>query len=378
MPAQLTHEQFFHRFNALNKPLKILGTYTRHCDKIEIECLICNSILFITGNKLLNKDRFNCRVCGYKRLAEKQRKDPEIFNKQIKDLHPQIQLLSSYISDVNKVKCLCKICDYEWMAIPSNLLQGNGCFKCSYKIRGKNQEKGHIHFLKELAKINKSIIVESEYQSNKTKLICKCINCDHKWSATPNNLLRGKSCPKCMNIQKGISNRRDHEDYIKAVKAFNPMIEITGTYITHKTPLKGKCLHCQHERVSDARSFLHAKCPNCNLIGFRMNEPGFFYLTKIHINGSVFYGFGITNNIARRMQIHKTNLAISGGHLEKPTIWEFPLGKQAFALEKSIKKQLKCRGNVPVDGFKTEAILPKDISNLYALIERHQAELTLA
>lgn len=50
---------------------------------------------------------------------------------RIKNKHfDNIELLSTYTTSINKIKCRCKICNYEWETAASNLSSGSGCPKC--------------------------------------------------------------------------------------------------------------------------------------------------------------------------------------------------------------------------------------------------------
>ena len=66
-----------------------------------------------------------------------KRKTNEEFISEMKNINPNIEILSEYINNKTKVKCRCLICGYIWFAEPRKLLEGRGCPKC-------NMSKGEI------------------------------------------------------------------------------------------------------------------------------------------------------------------------------------------------------------------------------------------
>ena len=109
-----------------------------------------------------------------------------------------IEILGEYINNSTKIKCKCKLDNFEWSATPKNLLNNHGCPKCSGNIRNKTTE----YFINELKEVNENIEILGEYKGNKIKTKVRCKIDGYEWEATPNNLLNGYGCPKC-NESKG-------------------------------------------------------------------------------------------------------------------------------------------------------------------------------
>lgn len=55
----------------------------------------------------------------------------------------------------------------------------------------------HEDFVNNLKNINKNIEVLGIYTKSRDKIKVKCKICRNEWEVTPNNLLRGRGCPKC-------------------------------------------------------------------------------------------------------------------------------------------------------------------------------------
>lgn len=55
----------------------------------------------------------------------------------------------------------------------------------------------HEEHVASIAKANSNIKVLGRITGNRTKVLCSCKKCDHRWRTTPANLKSGSGCPKC-------------------------------------------------------------------------------------------------------------------------------------------------------------------------------------
>ncbi len=102
------------------------------------------------------------------------------------------KILSEYRGCKEKIQLKCNVCGRKWQNSPTHLLRGQGCPFCVGKH--KNDET----FLKEVnKKFGNEYKVLSKYVNAKTKITVIKKSCKHKYEISPDNLLRGKGCPKC-------------------------------------------------------------------------------------------------------------------------------------------------------------------------------------
>jgi hypothetical protein len=87
------------------------------------------------------------------------------------------------------------------------MIKGYGCPKCAYIKIADAQRKPHEQFVAELAIVNPKILILGGYLNSQSKIECKCIDCGHKWSATPANLLCGHGCPICAKTQTSFAEK---------------------------------------------------------------------------------------------------------------------------------------------------------------------------
>ena len=165
-----------------------------------------------------------------------------------------IEILGEYVNAHTKIKCRCKKDGYEWETRPNDLLNNHGCPKCVGMYKTTEE------FVNELKEINNNIEIIGEYKDNKTKIKCKCKIDGHEWKATPNSLLNGSGCPKCV----GKIKNKTTEYFINELKEINDDIEILGEYVNNKTKIKCKCKIDGYEWEVIPHSLLSGSgCPKC-------------------------------------------------------------------------------------------------------------------
>lgn len=124
-----THEEFLRDFEEkqpenFNKT-EIVGEYINNYTKIKCRCKIDGYEWEATPNHLLQGR--GCPLCG-----GTLKKTHEQFVKEMKEINPNIEIISEYINTQTKIKCRCSIDGYEWEALPSFLLRGGGCSRCAH------------------------------------------------------------------------------------------------------------------------------------------------------------------------------------------------------------------------------------------------------
>lgn len=105
-------------------------------------------------------------------------------------------LSEEYVDQYTKIKIQCSE-GHIWWPLPTNLLRGHWCPKCS------GVEKLSITFFQNLAIEKGGGCLSEHYQNNMTKLKFECKKL-HQWDARPADIKRGKWCPFCVGRGKTI------------------------------------------------------------------------------------------------------------------------------------------------------------------------------
>ena len=203
--------------------------YVNNRTKVCIICRIHGEFWQTPYSHLSGK---GCKECGYERSKLKQRKTTEKFINEIKELYGNKYDLSKvvYVNDKTKVCVICHEKDEfgeehgEFWATPNNFLTKRECPKC--KKRAKITKESFVKKGNLIHK-NKYDYSKAEVKGVDDKI---CIICHEKdengiehgefWQ-TPYKHLIGRGCPKCGNIKKGLSHRRNFDEIINEFNAIH-------------------------------------------------------------------------------------------------------------------------------------------------------------
>lgn len=129
-----THEEYVNELNKINPTIRVLGTYTKAVNRIQVECITCGKI-WEPKAYLLTQGQ-SCPHCSAKNGARNNKgktglKTHDKFLQEMAQAHPNINILTTYINGHTDVACKCSICNHTWSAKPYSLLQGHGCPRCA-------------------------------------------------------------------------------------------------------------------------------------------------------------------------------------------------------------------------------------------------------
>lgn len=191
-----THDDYVKELVIINPNIEVIGLYTNSHTKISHKCKICEhkweawpcNILKGTG----------CPKCANNKKANDRSFTRDEYIDKLAYVNPYIEFVGEYKNANTRAAHLCKMCGYKWMAYPSNVLSGKGCKKCADQISADARRKTHAVYVTQVSNVNDSIIVLDEYINAKTPIKHRCKMCGYEWSASPDSVLHGHGCPKCI------------------------------------------------------------------------------------------------------------------------------------------------------------------------------------
>lgn len=197
-----------------------------------------------------------------------KRKTNEQFQEEFARVGTPIDLLSPYVNSTTKIACRCRMCGYEWEAVPPSLLRGSGCNKCADKTRSAKRTKTHEQFVKELAIKNPSVEIVGAYIGIKSRISARCRKCGHEWDPIADNLLQGNGCPEC-----GGTRQRTPEEFVSLMAEMHPRITCLSPYTRAADKVDCRCEECGYEWSPQASSLISGKgCPSCAGNAKKTNE----------------------------------------------------------------------------------------------------------
>lgn len=197
MGKKKTLEQFIQEVQQLgnNEYEVISDEYVNSHTKVQIRHIKCDYTYEVQPYIFLNGCR--CPKCAnesrLKYIYSKSMSNDEFIDR-LNRINPDIIPLEKIESTHKKIKIQCKICGNIWTAKPKDLLHNHGCSKCRKKSKITTND-----FKKEIQIRNPNIEILGEYKNRSTKIKCRCVNDDYIWETTPDSLLRGAGCPKCIS-----------------------------------------------------------------------------------------------------------------------------------------------------------------------------------
>ena len=99
-------------------------SYVKVSDKVEVKCKICGNVFKIRGSDFL-KGR-GCPICN----PFPKKYTVEEFKKKLKELMPNLEVVSEYNGSEEPIYVYCKIHNYKFKTTPKRLISGNNCQKC--------------------------------------------------------------------------------------------------------------------------------------------------------------------------------------------------------------------------------------------------------
>lgn len=248
----------------VNKNIEILSKYERAQTKVLCRCKIdghewsalpCN----LTAGH-------GCPCCSARTSSTRLAKSHGMFVSELSAINPNIQVLSQYIHQDEKVLCFCKIDGHQWNARPKDLLQGKGCPECKKTKMIERNKKAHDVFVSEIAEISPNIEIIGEYLGSNKKILCRCRIDGHQWTPFASNLSKGQKCPECARRSTSIRFSKTHDDFITEMSNVHSEIEVLGQYVKSNIGIHCRCKRCNHEWDPRPADLLNGKdCPRCNL-----------------------------------------------------------------------------------------------------------------
>jgi hypothetical protein len=236
MPKKKTKEEFIAKAKLVHgdkydySKVEYVGALTKVCiicPKHGEFCQEANSHLRGQG----------CPKCKY----EKQTCTTDEFIAKAKKIHGDKYDYSKveYVNDRTKVCIICPKHGEFWQT-PNSHLNGYGCSKCAYEVKGKRRSFSKEEFIKKTRKVHgdKYDYSKVNYVNNYTKVCIICPEHGEFWQ-TPSAHLRGQGCPKCKSKKQTCTT---DEFIAKAKKIHGDKYDYSKVeYVNRKTKV---CIIC--------------------------------------------------------------------------------------------------------------------------------------
>lgn len=185
----------------------------------------------------------------------------EQFIERLSISNPDIAAIGKYVNMHTKIECVCPV-GHHWFPIAQDVIRGEGCSKCGLISRVAKRTKTHEQFVEEVRNLNPDITVVGTYKNSHTKIEFRCKE-GHKWITTPSNVLAGKTCLTCANIQSSLRQRKSHEKFVEEVQILHPDITVIGKYVNANTKIEFMCSKGHIWKSAPSNLLSGCSCPFC-------------------------------------------------------------------------------------------------------------------
>lgn len=129
-------------------------------------------------------------------------KTHEDFVEEMKEIHPNIEIVGRYENANKKIAVRCITCGFEWQGVPANMLAGDGCRKCGTKKAHQQFVKTQEEFEREVFQVNPDIQIVGKYTGRHNPVRARCRVCGYEWEPNASSLLRGSNHKGWKGIHK--------------------------------------------------------------------------------------------------------------------------------------------------------------------------------
>jgi len=241
---------------------------------------------------------------GCPKCSGKIKKTLEEFIKEANIIHKENFNYSKfiYVNALTKGIIICNLCSNEFLQSPSNHLSGHGCIKCTINKSKKSLET----FIKEAKILHKNKYDYSKFQyiNNSTKGIIICENL-HEFFQEPSSHLKGQGCPKCAG-----NNRKSLETFIEEAKILHKDNYDYSKFIYINNSTKGiiTCKKCKTDFLQSSHShLLGTGCPKCSGKIKKTLDEFINDSNKVHKDNYTYNNFKYINNKTKGIIICKTH-----------------------------------------------------------------------
>lgn len=130
-------------------------------------------------------------------------------------------------------------------------------------MKSRNQPLTNTEIIAKTKQLSTSIQVIGLYAGSNKRIACRCRQCRYKWTPIWSNLIRGKGCPQCLRMRKGIAEITE-----ELTQKFPTILILSREYIGVYDHLRFECTVCGHKWNRSWHKLKSGKgCPQC-----RQNE----------------------------------------------------------------------------------------------------------
>lgn len=198
-----------------------------------------------------------CPICALRKPTNPggKRISPEEWDRRAATVG--VRWLSGPPSSSNtKTSAICLRCSYSWSPLPSNVSKGSGCPRCA-----RNSSVSEEEWEERAASVGVKWLEPVKSRHSKTN--AECLTCGHRWQPEAGQVASGSGCPICGQKQSRRRRALSAETWVR--RATEAGIEWLDLPSSNSDKQSARCLSCGYEWHVLASSIASgAGCPVCS------------------------------------------------------------------------------------------------------------------
>ena len=248
-----TDEQFKKEvYNLVGNEYVFMGQYQGKGTKIKVKHDECGNTYEVTPHSFLQGNR--CPYCsGLVQKTDEQFKQ-EVYNL----VGDSYIFLDSYVNTRTKIRVKHNKCGNVYLVSPSKFLTGRRCPYCAGLAKKTDKQ-----FRQEVFDlVGDTYVFLDSYVNSHIKIRVKHNKCNHVYSVSPTNFIRGSRCPYCNGNARKTNKQFKQEIYELVGNEYTFLEDYRG----NETKIKVKHNKCGKIYEVKPSNFLYVKrrCPYCN------------------------------------------------------------------------------------------------------------------
>lgn len=219
-----------------------------------------------------------CPRCSRKRVAEGQRYT--LASAKAEFARKELELLEhTYQAVKSPMAYRCRVCGYEGKLRLANLLNGTGCRKCGI-------EKRFIRHRISFPKLKATLlargieVLSSDCKYHSSRIQVRCNKCDKQWGVSAGQILKCRSCRRCMLRERGKRKRYKTSQIRRRLKQMG--ITLLSEYVNSQSSIRVRFDACEHEHTPTWNQVQGGGgCPQCAPTA-RFTDEDYFEVEQKH------------------------------------------------------------------------------------------------
>ena len=170
-----------------------------------------------------------------------------------------------------KVSAICLACGHSWSPDAGAVAMGAGCPICSEEKRRQFRLLGDEVWERRADDAGLAWLELPDNNATKKRIRCK--KCSYEWSVIPQTIASGAGCPVCSGVFV--------EPDTWMARALAVGVEWLEIPTSARRPTRAKCLKCGLIWKANPGGITSGSgCPDCAETGYKVGQPGLFYLVE--------------------------------------------------------------------------------------------------